>query len=62
MSSTDLKQEIIKAIDDAPDSVLSEILDYLKQIKVTPEKKVDLSKNLIKILKEDKELLHRLAL
>lgn len=62
MSTTDLKQEIIQAIDDAPDFVLSEILEYLKQIKVTPEKKIDLAKNLSRILKEDKELLHRLSL
>jgi hypothetical protein len=62
MTTADLKQEIKKAIDDAPESVLSDILDYLKQIKVTPEKKVDLTRHLSQILREDKELLQRLAL
>ncbi len=62
MTKADLKQEIKKAIDDAPESVLADILDYLKQIKVTPEKKVDLTRHLSQILREDKELLQRLAL
>lgn len=62
MTAADLKQEIKKAIDEVPESVLEDILDYLKQIKVTPEKKVDLTKHLGQILREDKELLQRLAL
>ncbi len=35
MTTADLKEEIKKALDDAPESVLNDILDYLKQIKVT---------------------------
>lgn len=62
MTTADIKQEIKQAIDDAPESVLVDILDYLRQIKVMPEKKVDLTKNLSQILKEDRELLKRLAL
>jgi hypothetical protein len=62
MTVSDLKQEIKKAIDDAPESVLEDILEYLKQIKVAPEKKIDLSRHLGQILREDKELLQRLAL
>jgi len=62
MTTTDLKKEIKQALDDAPESVLNDILDYLKQIKVTPEKKIDLTRNLSKILREDKDLLQRLAL
>ena len=62
MTTTDLKNEIKQALDDAPESVLNDILDYLKQIKVTPEKKIDLTRNLSKILREDKDLLQRLAL
>ena len=57
-----LYNAIKKAIDDAPESVLADILDYLKQIKVTPEKKIDLTRHLGQILREDKELLQRLAL
>jgi hypothetical protein len=41
--------------------VLVDILDYLKQIKVTPKEKIDLSRHLGLILREDIELLQRLA-
>lgn len=62
MTTADLKQEINKAIDNVPESVLIDILDYLKQIQVSPTEKVDLSRHLGLILREDKELLQRLAL
>lgn len=62
MTTTDLKHEINKAIEDVPESVLIEILDYLKQVKVTPKEKIDLTRHLGLILREDKELLQRLAL
>jgi hypothetical protein len=62
MTTADLKYEITKAIDDAPESVLVDILDYLKQIKGSPEEKIDLSRQLGLIIREDKELLKRLAL
>ena len=62
MNTTDLKQEINKAIDNVPESVLVDILDYLKQIQGTPAEKIDLSRHLGIILREDKELLQRLAL
>ena len=62
MTTKDLKVEIQKAIDSVPESVLVEILEYLKQIQSTPREKVILSKNLSEILREDKELLQRLAI
>ncbi len=62
MTMTDLKREINKAIDNGPESVLVDILDYLKQIQVTPTEKIDLSRHLGLILREDKELLQRLTL
>lgn len=62
MNKTDLKQEINKAIDNVPESVLVDILNYLKQIQETPIEKIDLSRNLGIILREDKDLLQRLAL
>jgi hypothetical protein len=61
MSTQELKDEIRKAIDSAPDSVLNEILDYIKEINNTDSEKLKLSQNLNKILKEDKELLKRLS-
>ncbi len=62
MTTTDLKYEINKAIEDVPESVLADILDYLKQVKVAPKEKIDLTRHLGQILREDKELLQRLAL
>lgn len=62
MTVADLKYEINKAIDEVPESVLNDILDYLKQVKVTPKEKIDLTRHLGQILREDKELLQRLAL
>jgi hypothetical protein len=62
MTTTDLKLEIKKAIDSVPDSVLVDIFEYLKQIQTTPSEKVELSQHLRLILREDKELLQRLAL
>ena len=62
MTATDLKYEIHKVIDEVPESVLVDILDYLKQVKVTSKEKIDLTRNLGQILREDKELLQRLAL
>jgi len=62
MTTTDLKYEIQKAIDNVPESALVDLLDYLKQIQITPNEKINLSSHLALILREDKELLQRLAL
>ncbi|MBK8550176.1 MAG: hypothetical protein IPL53_03615 [Ignavibacteria bacterium] len=62
MSTKELKEEIRKAIDSAPDSVLNDILNYLHETNSADSEKLKLSHNLNKILKEDKELLKRLSL
>ncbi len=62
MTTADLKYEITRAIDEVPETVLIEILDYLKQVKESPKEKINLSRHLGLILREDKELLKRLAL
>ncbi|HEY5511437.1 MAG TPA: hypothetical protein VIK10_10465 [Prolixibacteraceae bacterium] len=62
MTTADLKFEIKKAIDEVPESALVDILDYLKQVKASPKEKIDLSRHLGLIIREDKELLKRLAL
>lgn len=62
MTITDLKQEIKKAIDEVPESVLIDILEYLKQVKKSSTDKVNLSKQIGFIIRQDKELLERLAL
>jgi len=62
MTTTDLKYEIQKAIENVPESALVDLLDYLKQIQITPNEKINLSTHLSLILREDKELLQQLAL
>lgn len=61
MSTQELKQEINKSLDEVPESVLREILSLLKQVENQSPERVDLSMRLSQILKEDKELLERLA-
>lgn len=61
MTSIQLKTEIQKVLEDVPESVLAEILEYLKQIKLQSPDKIKLQNNLKKILSEDKELFERLA-
>jgi hypothetical protein len=61
MTTQDIKSEIQKSLDRVPESVLQNVLDYLKQVENQSEEKVKLVKNLEDILSEDKELLARLA-
>lgn len=61
MRTKEIKTEIQKVIDEIPDNVLQDILDYLKQLQDISQSKLELSKNLKLILTEDKELLEKLA-
>lgn len=61
MSREEVKKEIQKELEKAPDPVLEDILKVLKEYKHYSPEKVRLSKNLRKILDEDKGLLHKLA-
>jgi len=61
MTTTEIKNEIKKTIDDLPDIILADVLDYLKKLKNKSEDKIILSKNLSSILREDTALLQRLA-
>lgn len=61
MSRLDIKTEIQKLLDEVPENALEEVLSYLNMMKdVTPEILRN-SKNLNKVLTEDKELLKKLA-
>ena len=62
MTKTDLKIKINQAIENAPETVLKAVLDYLTQIQEDSSDKVTLSQNIGKILREDRDLLQRLAL
>ena len=61
MTTKEIKSEIQKTLDNIPETVLQDILDYLKLIQGKSVDKIKLSKNLRDILAEDKELLERLA-
>jgi mRNA-degrading endonuclease RelE of RelBE toxin-antitoxin system len=61
MTTKEIKSEIQKSLDKVPESVLQDVLDFLKQVENQPIDKVNLTRNLRDILTEDKELLERLA-
>ena len=61
MSRKELKEEINKVLNDAPDEILESVLDYLKGLLAKSKSDAILSNHLNKILQEDKELLERLA-
>ena len=62
MTKSELINKINQAIDQVPETVLNDILEYLNQVKSMPTDKIELSRNFGKILREDKELLRKLAL
>jgi hypothetical protein len=61
MTTKEIKSEIQKSLDNVPESVLQDILDFLKKAEKQPAETLNLMKDLRDILTEDKELLERLA-
>ena len=61
MSKNEIKEEINKVLDRAPDEVLESILDYLKELLSIDSNKSILTNNLNTILHEDKEVLDKLS-
>ncbi len=61
MTAKEIKSEIQKSLDNVPESVLRDVLDFLKTVEKQPADRLNLMKNLRDILTEDKELLERLA-
>ena len=61
MTTKEIKSEIRKSLDNVPESVLQDILDFLKKAEKQPAETLNLMKDLREILTEDKELLERLA-
>lgn len=61
MTNNDLKSEIKKSLDNVPESVLQDVLNFLRQAEQQSEGKVKLVMNLRKIMAEDQALLERLA-
>jgi hypothetical protein len=61
MTIKEIKSEIQKSLDKVPESVLHDILDFLKQAENQPADRLNLTRNLRDIITEDKELLEKLA-
>ena len=61
MTKKQLHSEIQKVLDNVPETILQDVLDFLKALQDQPADKVKLTNNLRKILSEDKELLEKLA-
>lgn len=56
-----IKEEINQIVNSLPEDSLHELLHYLKKIQNIPTRDIKLSNKLITILKEDRELLEKLA-
>ena len=61
MSKDEVKEQINKVLENAPDEVLESILDYLKELLSKSKAEAMLSSNLNRILHEDKEVLEKLS-
>lgn len=61
MTTKEIKSEIQKSLDKVPETVLHDILNFLKEVENQPAHNLNLARNLRDILAEDKELLQRLA-
>jgi DNA replication initiation complex subunit (GINS family) len=61
MSTKELKSEIHRTLENVPEDILQDILDYLKELEKHTNKEISFSRNLRKILTEDKNLLEQLA-
>lgn len=61
MTTKEIKSEIQKPLDKVPESVLHDILGFLKQAENQTADRLNLTKNLRDIITEDRELLEKLA-
>ena len=61
VTTKEIKSEIQKSLDNVPDSVLQDILDFLKLAEKHSTERLNLTRNLRDILAEDRELLEKLA-
>lgn len=60
MTVEEIKSEISKSLERVPTSILKDVLSFLKAAEKQP-KEFDVANNLRKIIKEDAELLAKLA-
>jgi hypothetical protein len=61
MTTKQLKQEVVKALDQMPDEVLAELLEYMQSLQGKDESSIRRARHLRRILVEDSDLLKALA-
>nr|WP_294949282.1 hypothetical protein [uncultured Mucilaginibacter sp.] len=61
MSTAELKEEMHKAVDNIPETALNEALAFLKGLQAHSPERMKRAENFKRILKEDRELLQKLA-
>lgn len=61
MTTTEIKKEIHKVLEQVPENLLADILIILKEVQSQKTTKSTLTSNFNNILAEDSELLHKLA-
>jgi len=61
MISVQVKTEIQKVLDQVPEEVLTDVLQYLKELQKQPSENIQLAKFMKQTLSEDRELLEKLA-
>ena len=62
MTVQEIRHEIHKVVDNMPEEVLQNVLEYFRELEHSSKDKIKLAQNLKTILSEDKELLHKLSL
>ncbi|MCF8338444.1 MAG: hypothetical protein K9I74_10740 [Bacteroidales bacterium] len=61
MTTQQLKSEIQRLLDNVPENVLEDLVEYLREAQKHTKDQTELSNYLRKIIHEDKELLKKLA-
>ena len=61
MNTETIKEEIHQIVNNLPDTILEDILSYLKKVGDNSIATIEQNKNLQKIILEDRELLTKLA-
>ncbi|MEI7981251.1 MAG: hypothetical protein WCI71_06330 [Bacteroidota bacterium] len=61
MTTKDLRKEINRVIQEVPENFLEDILSYLRNIEKKSKKDIEALSDLKRIIKEDQELLEKLA-
>jgi hypothetical protein len=61
MAAKEIKEKIYRVLDKMSEEVLEDVLKYLKSLTNKPKDEILLSRNLGRILEEDRSLLERLS-